>query len=359
MSGGQAVDGEHMTARSDAVDREHVTASYDVHAHCIPADIMAALETGGDRLGVEVADRDGARRLMIGGKVSGPPMNASISDLPARLRAMDAGGVQVQLVSSWIDLAAYTLPASQGMPFARMFNESLAQMIGVHPDRFRGLCMVPLQAPEQAAAELRHAVGDLGMVGAEIGTTVAGRELDDRDLDPFWAAASELGCLLLVHPFNALAGRRVERHFLGNLVANPAESTIAIAHMVFGGVLDRYPDLKVCVVHGGGFLPYQVGRLERGYVARPALTAVHLRESPRATLRRLYYDTVLHDPMSLAALIAFAGVEHVVLGSDYPFEMGDPDPIATVTAVPGLSDTDRALILSGNVERLLGHLLPS
>jgi aminocarboxymuconate-semialdehyde decarboxylase len=334
-----------------------MTTTYDVHAHCIPSDIMEALERDGDRLGVHVAEHNGTRRLLIGGKSSGPPLHPAISDLSGRLRAMDTAGVQVQLVSSWIDLSAYALPASQGVPLARMFNESLAQMVGGHPDRFRGLCNVPLQAPERAAAELRHAVGELGMVGAEIGTTVDGRELDDRDLDPFWAAASELGCLVLVHPVNALAGRRVERHHLRNLVANPAESTIAIAHLIFGGVLDTYPALKICVVHGGGFLPYQVGRLERGYVANPELTATHLRETPRAALRRLYYDTVLHDPMSLAALIAFAGVEHVVLGSDYPFAMGDPDPVATVQAVPGLSDDDRALILAGNVERLLGDLL--
>jgi len=335
-----------------------MTRSYDVHAHCIPSDVMEALETDGDRLGVTVAERDGARRLLIAGRTSGPSLHSAISDLPARLGAMDAAGVEVQLVSSWIDLSAYALPPSQGVSLARLFNESLAQMIGAHPDRFRGLCNVPLQAPEQAAAELRHAVGELGMVGAEIGTTIDGRELDDRDLDPFWAAASELGCLVLVHPVRSLAGRGIERYFLGNLVANPAESTIAIAHLIFGGVLDRYPDLKVCVVHGGGFAPYQVGRLDRGYVAKSALTAVHLRETPRAALRRLYYDTVLHDPQALAALIAFAGVEHVVLGSDYPFEMGDPDPIGTIAAVPGLSDADRALILSGNVERLVGHLLP-
>lgn len=328
--------------------------SYDVHAHCIPSDIMAALETDGDRLGVTVAERNGARRLLIGNAPSGPPMNPALADLPARLRAMDTAGVQVQLLSSWIELAAYTLPVSQGVRLARMFNESLAQLISERPDRFRGLCTVALQAPQQAAAELRHAVDVLGMVGAEIGTTVAGRELDDHDLDPFWAAANELRCLLLVHPFDALAGRGVERYFLNNLVANPAESTIAVAHLIFGGVLERHPDLRIVIVHGGGFAPYQVGRLERGYVAKSGLTATHLNESPRTALRRLYYDTVLHDPVSLAALIAFAGPEQVLLGSDYPFEMGDPDPVGTVAAVPDLSESDRQLILTGNVERLLG-----
>jgi aminocarboxymuconate-semialdehyde decarboxylase len=332
--------------------------SYDVHAHCIPSDIWAALETDGDRLGVAVAERDGARRLMIAGTPSGPPVNPLLADLPARLAAMDRTGVQVQILSSWIDLAAYTLPAAQGVRFARMFNESLAQLIAGHPDRFRGLCTVPLQAPEQAAAELRHTVGDLGMVGVEIGTTVAGRELDDRDLDPFWAAAAELRCLVLIHPVNALAGRGVTRHFLSNLVANPAESTIAVAHLVFGGVLERHPDLQICVVHGGGFLPYQVGRLDRGYVANPAQAARHLTAPPRAALQRLYYDTVLHDPVSLAALIAFAGPEHVVLGSDYPFAMGDPDPLSTIAAIPGLSDVDHELILKGNVERILHDVAP-
>lgn len=333
--------------------------SYDVHAHCIPSDVMAALETDGDRLGVTVAQRNGVRRLIIGGTPSGPPVNPALADLPARIRAMDAAGVRVQLLSSWIDLAAYTLPSSQGVRFARMFNESLAQLIAGQPQRFRGLCTVALQAPEDAAAELRHAVDVLGMVGAEVGTTVAGRELDDPDLDPFWAAASDLRCLLLVHPFNALAGRGVQRYFLNNLVANPAESTIATAHLIFGGVLERHPDLRICVVHGGGFLPYQVGRLDRGYVAKPGATATHLTESPRDALRRLYYDTVLHDPGALAALIAFAGADHVLLGSDYPFEMGDPDPIAAVAAVPGLSEEDRQLILAGNVERLVGHLTPT
>jgi aminocarboxymuconate-semialdehyde decarboxylase len=332
--------------------------NYDVHAHCIPSDIWTALETDGDRLGVEVVERDGARRLLIAGTPSGSPVNPNLADLPGRLAAMDRGGVQVQLLSSWIDLTAYALPAAAGARFAHTFNESLAQLIAGHPDRFWGLCTVPLQAPAQAAAELRHAVGDLGMVGVEIATTVAGRELDDAGLDPFWAAASELGCLVLIHPVNALAGRGVTRHFLSNLIANPAETTIAVAHLVFGGVLERYPDLQACVVHGGGFLPYQVGRLDRGYAAVPQRTAAHLSEAPGAALRRLYYDTVLHDPVSLAALIAFAGPEHVVLGSDYPFAMGDPDPLATVAAIPGLTDADRQLIVAGNIERMLGHLAP-
>ncbi len=331
--------------------------TYDVHAHCIPAAVVDALKTRGADLRVEIVTIESQRRLVIAGSLVRIPLHPGLTDLDARLVAMDKAGVTVQLLSSWIDLTSYALPTGLGTRVARLFNDSLAEMVADTPDRFHGLCTVPLQAPAQAATELRRAVTDLGMVGVEIATTVDGRELDDRDLDPFWAAAAELRCLVLLHPLDSLAGRGVRRHFLPNVVGNPAETTIAVGHMVYGGVLERYPDLRVCVVHGGGFVPYQAGRMARGYVAKPDLTGTMLSTPPRESLDRLYFDTVLHDPQALAALIAFAGVERVVLGSDYPFEMGDPDPVATVSAIPGLVDADRDLIMRGNIERLLGEIV--
>lgn len=330
--------------------------AYDVHAHCIPPMVLDALDAQEHDLGVEIATIDDRRRLVIGGTPAHMPLHPGLSDLDARLAAMNAAGVDVQLLSSWIDLTAYALPVAQGARLARLFNESVAAMVAATPRRFRGLCTVPLQAPERAAEELRHAVTRLGMVGVEIGTTVDGRELDDRDLDPFWAAAADLRCLVLLHPLQALAGRGVRRHFLSNMIGNPAETTIAVGHLVFGGVLERFPDLRICAVHGGGFVPYQAGRMGRGYVGRPDLTATALTEPPRASLARLYFDTVLHDPMALDALVAFAGADRVLLGSDYPFEMGDPDPVTTVSTIPGLDDDARERIVRGNVERLIGEL---
>jgi aminocarboxymuconate-semialdehyde decarboxylase len=329
--------------------------TYDVHAHCIPQRLIDEIH-GRDDLGVEIVDDGGGARLVVAGTPARMPLHGGLTDLDARIAAMDAAGVDVQLLSSWIDLTCYALPADQGERLARLFNETVADVVTATPDRFRGLCTVPLQAPGRAADVLRDAVGDLGMVGVEIATTVDGRELDDPDLDLFWAVAAELRCLVLLHPLDALSGRGVRRHFLSNMVGNPAETTIAVGHLIYGGVLQRHPQLRVCVVHGGGFVPYQAGRIARGYVARPDLTATALSEPPEASLRRLYFDTVLHDPQAVAALVAFAGVEHVVMGSDYPFEMGDPDPVGTVAKVPGLGDAERALILRGNVERLLGEL---
>jgi aminocarboxymuconate-semialdehyde decarboxylase len=330
--------------------------SYDVHAHCIPERLIVDVRAHGADLDVEIVDDAGRQRLVVAGTPARMPIHPGLTDPVRRIAAMDEAGVDVQLLSSWIDLTSYALPAAHGAQLARLFNDALAGMVSDTPDRFRGLATVPMQAPSRAADELRHAVDTLGMVGVEIATTVDGRELDDPDLDPFWSAAADLRCLVLLHPLDSLSGRGVRRHFLSNMVGNPAETTIAVGHLVYGGVLERFPDLRICVVHGGGFVPYQAGRITRGWSARPDLAASRLTTPPRESLDRLYFDTVLHDPAAIAALIAFAGVDRVLLGSDYPFEMGDPDPIATVAAVPGLSDGDRAKILHGNVERLLGEI---
>lgn len=332
------------------------SATTDVHAHCMPVGLVDTLRRDGDRYGVEIVTHDGARTARIAGRVDAGPLRADFEDVDARIAAMDRTGVRTQILSSWIDLTAYALPAPEGARYARMFNELLAETAALHPERFLALATAPLQSGAHAADELRHAVEHLGMVGVEIATTVDGRDLDDPDLTPFWRTAEELGCLILVHPYASLAGRSLPRYFLGNLVGNPAESTIAVAHLVFGGVLERFPELRVCVVHGGGFLPYQSGRLDRGYAAVPKHTAAHLTRPPSEWIRRLYFDTVLHDPALLAVLVGIVGADHVLLGSDYPFEMGDPDPVATVEAIPGLDDDQRALILGGNAERLVAGL---
>jgi aminocarboxymuconate-semialdehyde decarboxylase len=153
-----------------------------------------------------------------------------------------------------------------------------------------------------------------------------------------------------------LAGRGVHRYFLGNLVGNPAESTIAIAHLIFGGVLERHPGLRLCAVHGGGFAPYQVGRWDHAFHRNARGAAAHLTRPPSEWVSMLYYDTVLHSSRSLRMLIDLVGPEQVVMGSDYPFEMGDPDPVGTVAGVPGLTSEQRYLVLSGNLTRLLGAM---
>lgn len=327
----------------------------DVHAHGLPPALIAALAQDDGRCGIEIVEESGKRflRVATGG---GGPLREDFTDTAARLAAMDAAGVDVQLMSPWIGVTGYTLPAEQGQRWARLFNETLAAFVAEHPDRFRGLGHVPLQSPAAAADELQHAVDDLGLVGVEIATTIDGRELDDPDLEPFWAAAEELRCLLLLHPDQTLPGRAQPRYFLNNLVGNAAETTIAVSHLLFGGVLDRHPDLRLILVHGGGYLPWQAGRIDHGATAAPVHGAPALKRRPSEQLRTLYYDTVTHSPEALAYLIDFAGVDHVVLGTDYPFEMGQPDAVSLVDRVPGLSAQDRQRILEGTVYSLLSQI---
>lgn len=299
----------------------------DVHAHVVPPAVLPELERHDLR----------------------PLPDAALADVDGRLRAMDAAGVDVQLVSTWVGLLGYGLPADRAASWSRLVNAGLAELAAAHPDRLRPLAHVPLQDPDAAADALSDAVGSLGMVGAEIGTTVDGAELDDPSLEPFWAAAEALRCLVLVHPDRALPGRRRPRHRLANTVGNAAETTVAGASLACGGVLERHPDLRICLVHGGGYLPWQAGRLDRGH----AVGASPLPHAPSHYLRRLYYDTVVHSPAALRFLLDFAGPEHVVLGSDHPFAMGDPDPVGTLRSTPGLTAAEFALVSGGNAERLL------
>lgn len=328
--------------------------TYDVHAHVLPEGLLDTLRADGGDYGVEVLDTADGPALRYAGRVTTPPLPRDIAGIEARLRSMDAARVDVQLVSSWIDLTGYALPEASAVRYSELFNDALARTVATHPDRFLGLCTAPLQAPAAAAKELTRAVTELGMVGVEIPTTVDGTELDDPGLDEFWGTAAELRVPVLIHPHASLAGRGVSRYFLGNLVANPAESTVAIAHVIFGGVLERFPALRFVLVHGGGFAPYQAGRWDRGYAAVPGKTAVNLTRRPSEWLRgNVLFDTVLHDPGAVGRLLDWAGAERVVLGSDYPFPMGDLTPVDTLDAVPGLSDDDRTAVLHGNVQALL------
>lgn len=330
--------------------------SIDVHAHCVPVGVADVLRREGGRYGIEIGEQDGKKYAVVAGRVRTGVLRNDLSDLAYRLEAMDRGGIDVQLLSSWIDMTAYALPGDVGARYARMFNEGLAATAAEAPGRFDFLCTVPLQDPDRGVDELRHAVGTLGAVGVELATTIDGRELDDPAFEPFWAAAEELRCLVLLHPYNSLAGRDVSRYFLGNLVGNPAESTIAIAHLIFGGVLERHPGLRICMVHGGGFAPYQLGRWDHGYGRNARGAAVNLTRAPSEWLAQLHHDTVLHSPAALKFLVDTVGAERVVLGSDHPFEMGDADPLGTLRQVPGLTDEQRAAISAGNVQRLLAEV---
>jgi aminocarboxymuconate-semialdehyde decarboxylase len=327
----------------------------DTHAHHVGAHAVERIRAEGAAHGVrlvtaEVAGRP-VTRVEVAGRPSGLPLIPALNDVAARLAWMDAAGIDVQVVAPWMDLAGYELPGPDGRWLAEVQNDSAAGLRAGHPERFRTAAAVPLQQPDLAVAELRRAVTELGHDAVQIGARVGELGLDDPGLEVFWAAVEELDVPVIVHPAELDVPERNRRLFLHILVGNPSETTFAAAALLLGGVLERHPGLRVLLVHGGGFLPYQIGRLERGFVAAPPAFRARGARSPRRLLDRLFYDTVLHDDAALRHLLGFAAPGHVVLGSDYPFPMRLDRPL-DVLPPTDLSPEQRATLLSATA--LLG-----
>jgi aminocarboxymuconate-semialdehyde decarboxylase len=331
--------------------------TYDVHAHIVPVELMELLRADGSKFGIEVLrNQEGNEMLRLAGRLEIGPFPDNLFDLDARFQAMDEGGVDIQLVGHRTEFSAYALDGDKGANYARAFNRILADVVSSHPDRLLALGTVPLQDPKRAAEELAHAVQELGMVGVEIASNIDGRPLDQAGLDPFWEAANELRCFVLLHPNDPLRGVDLSRYFMANMVGRPAESTVAIAYLLFSGVLDRYPDLVVAMVHGGGYMPYQLGRWEKAYKVVPHIAGKNIGQPPIEYVKRLYFDSLVHIPQALSYLLELVGPSQVLVGTDYPYEMAERSPVAFIDSVPGLDANDRHAILEGNMLRILGGI---
>lgn len=328
--------------------------TYDVHAHIVPVELMELLRADGPGFGLEViTTAEGKEKIRIGGRTEIGPFPDNLFDLEARFAAMDQGGTSVQVVGHRTEFSAYALDGEKGAAYARAFNRILADEVSRNPDRLLALGTVPLQDPRRAAEELAYAVQELGMAGVEIASNIDGRPLDQAGLDPFWEAANELRCFVLLHPHDPLRGVDLSRYFMDNMVGRPAESTVAIAYLIFSGVLDRFPDLVLAMVHGGGYMPYQIGRWEKAYKVVPHIAGKNLSAPPLDYVRRLYFDSLVHLPETLSYLLGLVGSSQVLVGTDYPYEMAERAPVAFIDSVPGLSGDDRHAILEGNMGRIL------
>ena len=325
----------------------------DVHAHCIPSTFTKWLENRGDDFGARLVEN--RSRVSFADTYTTLPLRPDLTDRERRLAEMNRMGVDIQVLAGYIDLHGYHLPAAKGRVYAEAHNDCLAGEVASESERFRGLANVPLQDVDASIRELQRAMSDLGMVGVQIATRVGDRWLDQAGLDAFWEAAESLGALILLHPFNPLHEIDLTRWTMSNMIGRPAETTISLGGLVLDGVLERYPDLKLCVVHGGGFAPYQIGRLDRGHLALPESKRAILPRKPSEYLRQIFFDTVVHDPGVLRFLVDTVGPGQVLLGSDYPFPMGDPDPVTLVGSVADLKPADRLAILGDNLRRLLGE----
>ncbi|MFE2427790.1 amidohydrolase family protein [Streptomyces sp. NPDC059373] len=323
----------------------------DVHAHVLLPQLEAAVA---GQPGLAAARELDARRNGPDAlAVSGPMVRDRIprlTDVKARLAAMDAAGVDVQLVSPSPSHYHYWADEDQARTVWELANTGTAAHCAHAPDRLVGLGLVPLQHPALAVEALDHALAQ-GLVGVEISSHAPGRDLSDPTYEPFWTRAEETGAILFLHPFGCTLDERLDRWYLSNTVGQPTENAVALSHLIFSGVLDRHPALKVIAAHGGGYLPTHIGRSDHAWRARTDASAGCAHE-PSSYLRRLYFDSLVHDPYVLRELIRVAGPDRVLLGSDFPFDMGTDDPLAALRDA-GLPDPDFQAVRGANAAALL------
>ncbi|WP_030322637.1 amidohydrolase family protein [Streptomyces sp. NRRL B-3229] len=327
------------------------TPTVDVHAHVLLPEVdalVAGLPGLAEARALDVR-RNGPAALAV----SGPMVRERaprMTDVSARLSAMDAQGVDVQLVSPSPSHYHYWADEETAEKVFRLANEATAAHCAQAPGRLHGLGLVPLQHPEQAVRALEHAL-EQGLSGVEISSHAPGRELSDPAYEPLWTRASQTGAIVFLHPFGCTLDERLDQWYLSNTVGQPVENAVALSHLIFSGVLDRHPGLKLIAAHGGGYLPTHIGRSDHAWSARSdaGTGCAHL---PSSYLKRLYFDSLVHDPHVLRELVRVAGADRVLLGSDYAFDMGTEDPVAALRAAR-LPDPDFHAIRGANAAALL------
>jgi aminocarboxymuconate-semialdehyde decarboxylase len=270
-----------------------------------------------------------------------------------RLADLDAMGIDLQLVMCPPPQCYYTVPLDIAVKAARVVNDGVAAYVAQKPDRFVALGSVPMPDGNEAARELERCMTSLKFKGVQILTNVAGRELSDPAFAPFWKKAEELGAVVLIHPNGFTEAQRFSRFYFNNVIGNPLETTIALHYLIFDGVLERHPNLKIIAVHGGGFLGAYHGRIDHAWGARGDAQA-GLPKPPSSYLKRIYFDTMVFTPGQLAGLVETYGVDHILMGTDYPYDMADYDPIEHLVATKSLDAAARAAIAGGNAKKLLG-----
>jgi aminocarboxymuconate-semialdehyde decarboxylase len=311
-------------------------------------------------------------RMMIGDRFF-REVGDNVWDPARRIEECDRTGVSLQVLSTVPVMFSYWAKPADGLDLSRRLNDHIADVVRAHPARFAGFGTIPLQDPELAAAELERCVHALGLRGAEIGSHVdanphlpnESRNLDDCALDPVWRTAEELGAAIFVHPWDMVGKERMPKYWLPWLVGMPAETSLAICSMIFGGVFERFPKLRVAFAHGGGAFPVTIGRIEHGFNVRPDLVAIDNRINPRHYLARVdqrgemmparfFVDSLVHDPDALRLLRRLFGTERIALGSDYPFPLGEAHPGELIEAMPDFSPEEKRRLLCGSAQEFLG-----
>jgi aminocarboxymuconate-semialdehyde decarboxylase len=325
--------------------------SIDLHTHFIPCEFIEQVRHG-RAIGNVISQIRAGQEWLIHQEGYRYPAMPELWDLDAKLRLMDRLGIDISVLSLQPALFFYWLEAGPVQKFCQQTNEALAEIVARSDGRLYGMATVPLQDPEMAIAELRRAVLFFGLRGVQIGTRMEQIPLDDPRFDPFFAAAADLNVPVLLHPYRVGTRPEWADFYLANLIGNPLETCLAASRLILSGWLDRHPQLTLILAHGGGFLPYQIGRLDHGFRVRPE-TKLNISSPPSSYLRRFYYDTITHAAIPLKFLVELVGADRVVLGTDIPFDMADHH-FAAYLAAARLDEQSVQAINSKNALRILG-----
>jgi aminocarboxymuconate-semialdehyde decarboxylase len=331
----------------------------DIHHHYVPHEVIEEAKRHGKALGIELfEDKDGS----VGFSFNGGPRYAlqqGLTDVERRLSMMKKGKIALAALDPSTNSIGYHLKGDQAESWCRIYNECVKELLKKHPDRFTAMAAVPIQEPVRAARVLEHAVVELKFCGAYIATNVNHRYYESDDFDPFWAKAQELNVLVAIHPENPAGTELMGSYGLRLVCGNPADTTLSLGILIYSGVFDRFPNLKLLTFHGGGFLPYHLGRFDQEFATgkragRPAdrPQAIRCSSAPSAYLKNLYFDTLVYDVDNLDFLRRKVGAERLLLGTDFPYVLGDWMCVDKVEALP-CSETEKRAILEGNARKLL------
>ena len=332
----------------------------DLHTHVIPPNVIDALLRAPERFGVKGETEHGIRVVKRGGALHFErsnrlhEINRELYDADAKIAAMDRMRIDISVLSVAPPTYFYELDAEAGLAAARLSNDGIAQMVAKYPARLRGMATLPMQDPDAAIVELERVVKEYRFKGVEIGTNVRDEQLSDNKYRPLLKAIEQFGCFVFAHPVTCVAKGGMAGYELFNTIGNPLDETIMFAHLAFTGALDDLKTLRFLIPHGGGYIPYQIGRFDRAHKYRAAAHA-DTKTSPGECFLRFYFDALTHDPLSARLLIDRAGADHVVIGTDNPFDMGYFDPLAELDAIPNLTAQERARICSETARALLGE----
>ena len=328
--------------------------SVDIHSHVLPREMVEAIRARPRDYQMQVEHRDGGETFVRDDKHS-TPLYAEFHDADAKVEGMDRRGIDVSVISVTPVVFFYWLAADAGLAASRIMNDGIARMAARRPDRLRGMATLPMQDADAAVSELERVVKQHGFRSVELGCRVRGELLSEPKFRPVLRRAQELGVFVFTHPYVAgTLPSDLNCYYLGNLAGLPLDTALMAAHLMLSGALDELPDLNVVLAHGGGYLPYQAGRLAHGYRVRKEARA-NTAHSPADLLRRFYFDALTHDAAALQFLVEKVGADRVTIGTDAPFDMAEEDPVGMIEGLAGLDREQRERILGGNALRLLGE----